>query len=144
MAVMFLSLTKSQVYVTILASLPASPADLRSSVNRNLTDMVELHVEILEELHSALALSEYSSPDLSTQQTITDSSICTHRRWRSLDTVREDRNPSLCSWDIPDAGAEPQTAAEVARVFLKRVSGNVPCLSQRTVLWILLTASTEL
>ncbi|KAK3310094.1 uncharacterized protein B0T15DRAFT_481585 [Chaetomium strumarium] len=110
------------VYVTILASLPASPAGLRSSVNWNLTDIVELHEEILGELHRALARSEYSSPSLSIQQTRTDSSTYTHRRWRSLDTVREDRNQIPRSWDIPDVGAEPETAADAARVFLKRMN----------------------
>ncbi|KAK4237142.1 hypothetical protein C8A03DRAFT_44965 [Achaetomium macrosporum] len=110
------------VYVTILASLPVSPAGLRSSVNRNLTDIVELHEEILGELHRALSRSEYSPLDLSIQQTRSNSSMYAHRRWRSLDAVWEHSNQTTCLRDIPEAGTEPQAAAEAASVFLKRMN----------------------
>ncbi|PHH87009.1 hypothetical protein CDD83_9425 [Cordyceps sp. RAO-2017] len=50
------------VYLTILASLPSMCTGLRSSINKNLTEIVELHEEILGELHRAVPHSEYTQP----------------------------------------------------------------------------------
>ncbi|KAL2017916.1 hypothetical protein VTK56DRAFT_1572 [Thermocarpiscus australiensis] len=110
------------VYVTILASLPTSPAGLRSSVNRNLTDIVELHEEILGELHRAVPHSEYTQLDLSHQRAQSSPPGRGQRRWRSLDVVPEDKDGIPSLGDIPGMLAEPQTAAEVARIFMKRMN----------------------
>ncbi|KAH6650772.1 hypothetical protein F5144DRAFT_589180 [Chaetomium tenue] len=109
------------VYVTILASLPTTPTGLRSSVNRNLTDIVELHEELLGELHWALPDSECTQPNLPIQQTVPSSSNHGHRRWRGLDIVPEGRDGVSRPKDVPGRVAEPQVAAEVAKVFMKRM-----------------------
>lgn len=109
----------------MLAALPTSPAGLRSTVNRNLTDLIELHEEVLGELHRAVPDSEYTQLDLPTPPATTmkqsNASIQGHRRWRSLDVVPEGRDEVSWLRDVPGMVAEPQAAAEVARVFLKRV-----------------------
>ncbi|KAK4147627.1 uncharacterized protein C8A04DRAFT_33791 [Dichotomopilus funicola] len=114
------------VYVTILASLPTSPAGLRSTVNRNLTDLIELHEEVLGELHRAVPDSEYTQLDLptppATSMKQSNASLQGHRRWRSLDAVPEGRDEVSWLRDVPGMVAEPQAAAEVARVFLKRMN----------------------
>ncbi|KAL7629427.1 hypothetical protein AAE478_000947 [Parahypoxylon ruwenzoriense] len=108
------------VYVTILASLPSPHLGLRSSINRNLTDIVELHEEILGELHRVVPNSEYTQPE---RIPITPNSppVKKHNRWHSLDSVPEDKG-GASSWlqNIPSVIAEPSVAAEVAHVFGKR------------------------
>lgn len=94
---------------------------LRSSINRNLTDIVELHEEILGELHRVVPNSEYTQPEcipVIPKSTASKS----HNRWRSLDSTSEDDGVSS-SWlqGIPSVVAEPAIAAEVAHVFGKRV-----------------------
>lgn len=111
--------------MTILASLPSQAIGLRSSINRNLTEIVELHEEILSELHRVVPDSEYTQGD--SQPLIVPSSshlhakIHSHRRWRSLDAVPENEEGSI---EQPRGLlADPQTAADVARIFSKRVRG---------------------
>ncbi|KAJ6445632.1 membrane-associating domain-containing protein [Purpureocillium lavendulum] len=43
------------VYVTILASLPTLCMGLRASINQNLTEIIELHEEILGDLHRVMS-----------------------------------------------------------------------------------------
>jgi hypothetical protein len=115
-----------QVYVTILASIPSQAVGLRSSINRNLTDIIELHEEILGELHRAVPDSEYTQNDL--QPAIVPSSSHLrakaegHRRWRSLDAVPENEDKPIAFEPPRGLLADPQTAADVARIFGKRVS----------------------
>ncbi|KAI1661329.1 Dbl homology domain-containing protein [Daldinia decipiens] len=110
------------VYVTILASLPSPHMGLRSSINRNLTDIVELHEEILGELHRVVPNSEYTQPE-HIPVTPKPTSSKSHNRWRSLDSTSEDDGGSS-SWfqGIPSVVAEPAIAAEVAHVFGKRIN----------------------
>ncbi|KAI0846817.1 Dbl homology domain-containing protein [Daldinia vernicosa] len=110
------------VYVTILASLPSPHMGLRSSINRNLTDIVELHEEILGELHRVVPNSEYTQPER-ISVTPKPPSSKHHNRWRSLDSTSEDDGGSS-SWfqGIPSVVAEPAIAAEVAHVFGKRMN----------------------
>ncbi|OTB06666.1 hypothetical protein M426DRAFT_9444 [Hypoxylon sp. CI-4A] len=110
------------VYVTILASLPSSQTGLRSSINRNLTDIVELHEEILGELHRVVPNSEYTQPEC-IPVTPNPPSTKKHHRWHSLDSVPEDRGglPSLLQ-NIPGVMAEPIVAAEVAQAFGRRMN----------------------
>ncbi|KAL2134898.1 hypothetical protein VTI74DRAFT_10533 [Chaetomium olivicolor] len=110
------------VYVTILASLPTTPAGLRSSVNRNLTDIVELHEEILGELHRAVPHSEYTQLDSDIQRPKPNRPARGHHRWRSLDAVPEGRDGPYWFPDMPGTMSEPQTAAEVAKIFLRRMN----------------------
>ncbi|KAK4251910.1 hypothetical protein C7999DRAFT_37281 [Corynascus novoguineensis] len=109
------------VYVTILASLPSSPPGLRSSVNRNLADIVELHEEILAELHQALPDSEHTQLDLVVKRIDSNSSTRGHRRWKSLDVIPESRGGVSRLGALPGTVTEPHTAAEVAKIFLKRI-----------------------
>ncbi|KAK4451643.1 hypothetical protein QBC34DRAFT_492910 [Podospora aff. communis PSN243] len=110
------------VYVTMLASLPTLPAGLRSSINRNLTDIVELHEEMLGELHRAVPDSEYTQPDIPLHLSSPGSALRGHHRWRSLDAVPEDIDGMSWLRNVPGVLAEPQTAAEVAKVFSKKMN----------------------
>ncbi|KAI2468086.1 Dbl homology domain-containing protein [Annulohypoxylon bovei var. microspora] len=109
------------VYVTILASLPSPQIGLRSSINRNLTDIVELHEEILGELHRVVPNSEYTQPEcIPVIPNLPPAKK--HHRWRSLDSVPEDKGGTPWLQNIPSVIAEPTVAAEVARIFRKRMN----------------------
>lgn len=107
------------VYVTILVSLPTLPSGLRSSINRNLADIVELHEELLGELHRAVPDSEYNQLELPPRSR---HHLHNHRRIRSLDVVPE--NNESTSWldTVPGMVAEPNIAADVAKVFTKKMN----------------------
>ena len=114
----FAMLMTVQVYVTILVSLPTLPMRLRSSINRNLADIVELHEEILGELHHAVPHSEYTQLEVATP----GSKVATgHHRWRSLDAVPEDNDGMGWLDAVPGMIADPQVAADVARIFSRKV-----------------------
>lgn len=103
---------------------------LRSSINQNLADIVELHEEILGELHRAVPHSEYTqlqyppsslaAPDPSLANT------AGHRRWASLDAVLGRNNREEWLQSTPGMLSEPQVAAEVSKVFAKKV-GHGQC-----------------
>ncbi|ORY66430.1 uncharacterized protein BCR38DRAFT_484059 [Pseudomassariella vexata] len=109
------------VYVTILASLPTQQMGLRSSINRNLTDVVELHEDILGELHRVVPNSEYTQTD-QLPPAPKPVSRPTHGRWRSLDSVPEDIVGGSWLQTVPGMTAEPDVAAEVAQVFGRRMN----------------------
>ncbi|KAI1208898.1 Dbl homology domain-containing protein [Annulohypoxylon truncatum] len=109
------------VYVTILASLPSPQWGLRASINRNLTDIVELHEEILGELHRVVPNSEYTQPER-IPVAPNPSAAKKHHRWRSLDSVPEDRGETSWLQHIPSVIAEPSIAAKVAHIFGKRMN----------------------
>lgn len=106
-----------QVYVTILVSLPTMPQGLRSSINRNLADIVDLHEELLGELHRAVPHSEYTQTDLLRGP----KSASAHRRIRSLNVVPEDDESMTWLETVPGMMAEPNIAADVAKVFTNKV-----------------------
>ncbi|KAM3457901.1 hypothetical protein NHJ6243_007657 [Beauveria neobassiana] len=87
------------VYVTTFAACPGYDS-LRLAIHQNLTEILRLHDEILGELHRAVPYSEYSYADAQPKG---------HRRWSSVDLSR------------PDMLAEPQTAAQVAKIFSQKV-----------------------
>ncbi len=87
-------------------------------MNRNLNDIVQLHEELLGELHRAVPCSEDTQQDGPGQSGPGNGTAREHRRWKSLDAVPEGRDGVQ---DVAGVAAEPQTAAEVARIFLKRV-----------------------
>ncbi|KJZ77889.1 hypothetical protein HIM_02526 [Hirsutella minnesotensis 3608] len=98
---------------------------LRSSINKNLGEIVELHEEILGNLHQAVPFSEYTQLELP-PESATDSCqpapIPGHRRWASLDgSVRYDGCIS-CLPSVQALLAEPQVAAEVSRAFAKKMN----------------------
>lgn len=102
--------------MTILASLPTLQAGLRSSINRNLTDIIELHEELLGELHRVVPHSEYTQLDLPSK-----TKPSRHHRWRSLDAVPEDKGDMSWLQQVPGMIAEPQVAADVAKIFARKV-----------------------
>ncbi|KAI0019554.1 hypothetical protein F4780DRAFT_441219 [Xylariomycetidae sp. FL0641] len=110
------------VYVTILAALPTPHPGLRSSINRNLTEIVELHEEILGELHAVVPNSEYTQPEKVTFTSNPPPPSKRHHRLRSLDSVPEVKGGSSWLQGVPSVIAEPAIAAEVARVFGKRMN----------------------
>ncbi|KAM4059431.1 rhoGEF domain-containing protein [Hirsutella rhossiliensis] len=114
------------VYVTILASLPAMCMGLRSSINKNLTEIVELHEEILGELHQAVPHSEYTqsqmTPSLATRTSPLAIDGPGHRRWTSVDGVMGHNNRMAYLQGVPGMTTEPQVAAEVAKIFAKKMN----------------------
>ena len=106
------------MYVTLLASVPRLLPSLKESISRNLSEIVELHDELLGDLHRVVPHSEYTQPEYIPAPAPEKQG---HHRWRSLDAVPE--NPGDLSWvqKIPGVTAEPQVAADVAKVFGKRV-----------------------
>ncbi|UQC80492.1 RhoGEF domain-containing protein [Colletotrichum lupini] len=109
------------VYITILASLPTLPPGLRSSINRNLTDIVELHEELLGELHRAVPDSEYTQMEIPSLPRKPPSRG--HQRMRSLDSVPEDDDRAI-SWlqEVPGMISEAQVAGDVAKVFSRKMN----------------------
>lgn len=110
---------KHQVYVTLLASIPNLSFALRVSINKNLNEIIELHEELLGDLHRVVPHSEYTQPDYH------ESSLSLlpngHHRWQSLDAVPETSRGSSWLQKIPGLTAEPKVAAEVARIFGSKV-----------------------
>lgn len=83
---------------------------------------MELHEEILAELYQQLPDSEHAQLDLAVKRIDSNSSTRGHRRWKSLDVIPESRDGISRLGDLPGTVTEPHTAAEVAKIFLKRVS----------------------
>jgi hypothetical protein len=106
--------------VTLLASIPTLSMNLRSSINRNLNEIVELHEELLGDLHRVVPHSEYTQIDLAESAAPALPSTHGHHRWRSLDAVPKIKEVSWLS-KIPGMTAEPKVAAAVAKVFGKKV-----------------------
>ncbi|PSR92078.1 hypothetical protein BD289DRAFT_459806 [Coniella lustricola] len=106
------------VYVTILISLPTMPQGLRSSINRNLGDIVDLHEELLGDLHRAVPFSEFGDlgPNMQAR-----SHGHGHRRMRSLDSVPEDEQGVSSLANVTELIAEPNVAADVAKVFANKM-----------------------
>ncbi|KAJ0166743.1 hypothetical protein CTA2_6071 [Colletotrichum tanaceti] len=109
------------VYITILASLPTLPMGLRSSINRNLTDIVELHEELLGELHRVVPDSEYTQIEIPPSPS--GPTGRRHQRLRSLDSVPEDDGRAI-SWlqEVPGMVSEAQIAGDVAKVFSRKMN----------------------
>ncbi|KAH8657466.1 hypothetical protein BGZ60DRAFT_493684 [Tricladium varicosporioides] len=108
------------VYVTLLATIPSLSSSLRQSINQNLSEIVELHEELLGELHRVVPHSEYTQVEC-TEPTPSQTSNG-HNRWRSLDAVPEHAGGMAWLQKVPGMTAEPKIAAEVAGVFGKKMS----------------------
>ncbi|KAH8905506.1 Dbl homology domain-containing protein [Coniochaeta sp. PMI_546] len=110
------------VYITILASLPTLSPGLRSSINQNLTDIIQLHEDLLGDLHRVVPHSEYSQLDAPPTSAKLERGSQGHRRWKSLDAVLEDKTSLSLLQEIPGMTTEAQVAAEVAKVFSKQMN----------------------
>lgn len=94
------------------------PLGLRSSINQNLAAIVELHEEILGDLHRAVPHSEYTQMDLPLHP---KEHIEKHKRIRSLDAVPEDYESMSWFEAVPGMVAEPNVVADVAKIFTDKV-----------------------
>lgn len=105
--------------MTLMASIPTLSTNLRASINVNLNEIVELHEEILGDLHRVVPHSEYTQAHCS--EVKLSSPTGGHNRWRSLDAVPENTGGTNWLQRIPGMTAEPNVAASVARVFGQKV-----------------------
>lgn len=120
---MEMKLTKNfQVYVTLLASIPTISQSLRTSINQNLNDSVELHEELLGNLHRVVPHSEYSQATYPRLPTVAVERG--HRRFRSLEMVPGDPLDLSTLQKVPGMSAEASVAAGVAIVFGQKVKFN--------------------
>lgn len=121
-------LTASQVYVTLLASMPSVSPGIRITVERTVTHIVQLHEDLLGELYKAIPRLGRSG----TRPSIERPARCSaHMRWRSAESAphRHNRRNSIRqlrhSFDSAPYGeqrhpywtADTQIAARVGRVF---------------------------
>ncbi|KAG4284680.1 hypothetical protein FPRO04_05062 [Fusarium proliferatum] len=109
-------------YINMLAALPTLPERLRSSINHNLDQILQLHEEILGELQRVVPDSEYSQADhLIVSSSKSNNPKTGHRRWSSLDMVSGDQGSLQLLQKEPGVLSEPQVAADVAKIFSKRM-----------------------
>ncbi|KAF5622738.1 hypothetical protein F25303_11979 [Fusarium sp. NRRL 25303] len=109
-------------YINLLAALPTLPERLRSSINHNLDQILQLHEEILGELHRVVPDSEYSQADhLIASSSKSNNPKTGHRRWSSLDMVSWDQGSLQLLEKEPGVLSEPQVAADAAKIFSKRM-----------------------
>ncbi|KAF5537123.1 hypothetical protein FNAPI_11502 [Fusarium napiforme] len=109
-------------YINLLAALPTLPERLRSSINHNLDQILQLHEEILGELHRVVPDSEYSQADhLIVSSSKSNNPKTGHRRWSSLDMVSGDQGSLQLLEKEPGVLSEPQVAAEAAKIFSRRM-----------------------
>ncbi|KAL9575272.1 hypothetical protein ACKAV7_000634 [Fusarium commune] len=109
-------------YINLLAALPTLPERLRSSINHNLDQILQLHEEILGELHRVVPDSEYSQADhLIISSLKLNNPKTGHRRWPSLDMVPGDQGSLQLLEKEPGVLSEPQVAADAAKIFSKRI-----------------------
>ncbi|KAF5581381.1 hypothetical protein FPCIR_10182 [Fusarium pseudocircinatum] len=109
-------------YINLLAALPTLPERLRSSINHNLDQILQLHEEILGELHRVVPDSEYSQADhLMVSSSKSNNPKTGHRRWSSLDMVSGDQGSLQLLEKEPGVFSEPQVAADAAKIFSKRM-----------------------
>ncbi|KAG9863830.1 hypothetical protein KCU63_g5182, partial [Aureobasidium melanogenum] len=125
----------SSVYFSFLPpTSPFSAAQTRASARSNITNLLQLHTELLEDLHRVIPFSEHD-------QTITGTSTPKrkphHVRWHSEDSlpVRRPLATSHTGWsnryslDSHKSPSQeplsltctPTTAADVGRIFLKNI-----------------------
>ena len=87
----------------------------------NLTDIVELHDQILGELHRVIPDSEYSH--LSTPRHLFGSPVAPKRKSTNLNAVSEDdgKPQRVQRKDATEMSVAPDIAAKAANVFVKKV-----------------------
>lgn len=84
-----------------------------------MANIVELHEGLLGELHRAVPHSEYTQLELLPRS---DVHVQNHRRIRSLDAVPEDDESMSWLETVPGMVAEPNIAADAAKVFTNKVN----------------------
>ncbi|KAM0563910.1 hypothetical protein ACHAPJ_000118 [Fusarium lateritium] len=111
----------TNTYINMLAALPTLPERLRSSINHNLDQILQLHEEILGELHRVVPDSEYTQADHPVVISKVANRKNGHHRWSSLDVLPEYQTSLQWLENEPGMTAEPQVAAEVAKIFSKKM-----------------------
>ncbi|KAF5023930.1 hypothetical protein F66182_4010 [Fusarium sp. NRRL 66182] len=106
-------------YINMLAALPTLPERLRSSIHHNLDEILQLHDDILGELHRVVPDSEYTQADHPAMSSKLVNRKNDHRRLSSLDVLPAYQNNLQWLEKEPGISSEPQVAAEVAKVFTK-------------------------
>ncbi|KAK8924679.1 hypothetical protein VCV18_005101 [Metarhizium anisopliae] len=110
------------VYVTMLVSLPSTYHGLRQSVNRNLSDILQLHEEFLDELQRAVSnsgIKEFGHLESVTgipDQPLHDRTQVFSRNGRA--NVHRGRS----IMETSELCAEPQVIVEVSKIFERQVS----------------------
>ncbi|KAF2090987.1 Dbl homology domain-containing protein [Saccharata proteae CBS 121410] len=119
------------MYFTMLASAPWLSSQTRTFVQRNVAQIVQLHEELLGELHSVIPNSEYTQEETLPEEPPPRPK---HTRWHSVDIVpgriaglTQDRRQQRHSMDVcrlPEAPpvaltADTKVVLDVAKVFGK-------------------------
>lgn len=121
------------MYFTLLASVALLTPQKRDSIHRNVTQILQLHEDLLSELHNTIPHAECNQDE--SQQTFAVLKTARHGRWHSVGaipgrvTAIESARVNRHSLDIGKATetpagliAETKTAGDVAKVFNKHVS----------------------
>ena len=117
----------TQIYVTVLATLPTVSISLRTSLGRNLDEIIALHEEILGDLHAIVPYSEYTQfeiPQMSVQNPPdkTATSTYAHHRWSGVITDNDQSRKSEHLQAVPGMLLDPHVAADISKMFAKKVS----------------------
>lgn len=122
------------VYFTLLASVQSVTQRTRTSIQRNMLEILQLHEDLLGELHRVIPNSEYSEDICAKAGPASNG----HVQWQGLDGVSEAerRRISSCFSEMSGGGAIhtneqlaglmalPKVVADVAQVFSKEVSDD--------------------
>ncbi|KAF2139956.1 uncharacterized protein K452DRAFT_320046 [Aplosporella prunicola CBS 121167] len=118
------------VYLTVLASTPAVSSQTRLAIHRNVSQILQLHEDLLGELHRIVPNPEYVHDDSSFEVV----SRPKHVRWQSVDIVpgrktgiavsRRQQRHSMDICQTPEPApvgltADTKTVADVAGIFDK-------------------------
>lgn len=119
-----------QDYFMILTSIPTIPSQTRVSIQQNISQILQLHEDLLSELHRAVPQAEFTQ---SAQQEIYPVTKAKHIRFRSTDIGRFPEHKitrqlrhSLEIGRSPDRHprgliTNTKTVGEIARIFNKHV-----------------------
>lgn len=115
------------VYHTLLASVPTLTETTRSSIQRNMLEILQLHEDLLGELHRVIPNSEYSEEISARPPGVGNA----HIRFGNVDGTSDAGRPRMSSCisamtydsieDYVGLTATPQTVRDVAKVFTNMV-----------------------
>jgi hypothetical protein len=120
----------------ILVSIPGLPAQIRMAIQQNVIEILQLHEDILGELHKVVPHAEYTHTARPTSYPVNRAK---HIRFHSADVIpgrfNEPRRPSHKTRRSLDNGTTPdhrprelatntKTAASVAKIFNKYVCSS--------------------
>lgn len=121
------------LFATLLASIPTISAQTRNSIQRNVTEMLHLHEQIVDELHRASLRA--TSREWKSITSPLRRGTKRHRKWQSLDArsfqpsapmfsrteVPRDKM-NVCSRGSSTFRADPVAAADFARVYRHHIA----------------------